>query len=165
MKILVFSDSHSGLRCMRLAMDRICPDAVIHLGDYVGDAQTIAEEYPGTRFYMVAGNCDRYRVPPDFPETLVETIRGVRVYMTHGHIQHVKTDLGMLLYNARRSGVQVALYGHTHCPDCRQLEDGLWVMNPGSCGDSCGSVGCIEARDDGTVFCRLIRHTDLEGMQ
>ena len=161
MKILVFSDSHSGLRCMRLAMDRICPDAVIHLGDYVGDAQTIAEEYPGTRFYMVAGNCDRYRVPPDFPETLVETIRGVRVYMTHGHIQHVKTDLGMLLYNARRCGVQVALYGHTHCPDCRQLEDGLWVMNPGSCGYFGGSAGVIELSDGIIETCKIVREEDL----
>lgn len=164
MKILVFSDSHSALRNMRLAMERICPDAVIHLGDYVHDAQAIASEYPNIRFSMVAGNCDRYRVSPDFPETLVESVRGVRVYMTHGHIQHVKSDLEMLLFNARRCGAQIALYGHTHIPDCRQLEDGLWVMNPGSCGHSCGSVGCIEMRDDGTVFCRLIRHTDLEEM-
>ena len=165
MKILVFSDSHSALRNMRLAMERICPDAVIHLGDYVNDAEVIASEYPNIRFYMVAGNCDRYRVSPDFPETLVESVRGVWVYMTHGHIQHVKSDLEMLLFNARRRGAQIALYGHTHIPDCRQLEDGLWVMNPGSCGHSCGSVGCIEMRDDGTVFCRLIRHTDLEEMQ
>lgn len=165
MKILVFSDSHSALRIMRLAMERICPDAVIHLGDYVNDAEVIASEYPNIRFYMVAGNCDRYRVSTDFPETLVESVRGVWVYMTHGHIQHVKSDLEMLLFNARRRGAQIALYGHTHIPDCRQLEDGLWVMNPGSCGHSCGSVGCIEMRDDGTVFCRLIRHTDLEEMQ
>ena len=46
MKILVLSDSHSSLRFMRLALQKIRPDAFIHLGDYYQDAQTMAKEFP-----------------------------------------------------------------------------------------------------------------------
>ena len=60
-------------------------DAVIHLGDMVRDADKLAAEYPGLRFYQVAGNCDGCRVPPDYPEILIEDFFGVRVFMTHGH--------------------------------------------------------------------------------
>ena len=63
MKILVMSDSHSGLSFMRCCIDRLKPDALIHLGDYYDDAQTVSEEYPHLMMYQVPGNCDRYRCP------------------------------------------------------------------------------------------------------
>ena len=34
MKILVLSDSHSTLSFMRLCIQSLCPDAVVHLGDH-----------------------------------------------------------------------------------------------------------------------------------
>lgn len=43
MKILVFSDSHAARSFMRLCMERIKPDAFIHLGDYYEDGEAIAE--------------------------------------------------------------------------------------------------------------------------
>ena len=46
MKILVFSDSHAARSFMRLCMERIKPDAFIHLGDYYEDGEAIAEEFP-----------------------------------------------------------------------------------------------------------------------
>ena len=55
MKILVLSDSHSSLRFMRLALQKIRPDAFIHLGDYYQDAQAMAEEFPEIPGYFVAG--------------------------------------------------------------------------------------------------------------
>ena len=67
MKILVLSDSHAGLRFMRCAIDAVRPDAVVHLGDYYGDSQTMEEEYPHIRFHMVPGNCDRYRLDRPVP--------------------------------------------------------------------------------------------------
>ena len=36
------------------------------------------------------------------------------------------------LGEARKSGVDILLFGHTHRACCQQLEDGLWVMNPGA---------------------------------
>lgn len=165
MKILVFSDSHCVLRFMRSCVEAVGPDVIIHLGDTVRDGNVIAEELPAVRFFQVAGNCDRGRVAPDFPETLVERFSDVKVFMTHGHQYGVKLYLDKLIAEGRKCGAGVILYGHTHKADCRQLEDGVWLMNPGSAGFDGGSAGIIRIEEDGAVSCNLIRQSDLEGMQ
>ena len=165
MKILVLSDSHSGLRFMRSCMDAVKPDAVVHLGDYFDDAQALAEEYPGTPFYTVPGNCDRYRCPPGTQEIRIERVLGVALYMTHGHRHSVKMTLGLLERDARASKVQAVLYGHTHVPDCRLEEDGLWVLNPGSAGYGGGSAGLILTEGKRIRECRILRDEDLLLMQ
>lgn len=161
MNILVLSDSHSALSFMRRCLESVKPDAVVHLGDYFEDAQAMQEEFPGIPFYLVPGNCDRYRCPPGQPEILVERIFGVDFYLTHGHKHSVKAYLGALLRDARACGVQAALYGHTHVPDCHQEEDGLWVLNPGSCGYFGGSAGLITVQGGKITGCRLLHDTDL----
>ena len=164
LKILVFSDSHSVLRFMRRCIDMTQPDVVLHLGDFVRDADAIASEYPNLRFFQVAGNCDRGRVPPDFPEILVEKLGGAKIYMTHGHMQGVKLFLDKLILDGQRCGADVILYGHTHEPDCRKLPEGQWIMNPGSAGNYGGTAGII-LLDGKDIVCRIIRQSDLEGMQ
>lgn len=161
MTILVLSDSHSTLRFMRQCVDAIQPDALIHLGDYFDDGTVLKEEYPQIRFYQVPGNCDRYRCPPGQPEILVDNICGVRVYMTHGHRHQVKLGIGALLKDARAAGVDAVLYGHTHAADCHREDDGLWVLNPGSCGYYGGSAGVIEIRDGRIETCRVLKEQDL----
>lgn len=161
MTILVFSDSHSGLRFMRECVNAVHPNGIIHLGDYFDDGQVIHEENPRIPFYRVPGNCDRYRCPPNQPEILIDRIQGVDFYLTHGHRHHVKTGLGALLYSAREAKVAAVLYGHTHIPDCHREADGLWVLNPGSCGYCGGSAGIIEIRNGAIADCRLITEADL----
>lgn len=156
MRILVFSDSHSTLRHMRQAIQNFKPDAVVHLGDHYDDAQAIAQEYPHLPMYQVPGNCDRYRCPPFAQEILCYRVCGVMLYMTHGHIHHVKETLYRLLLDARKLEAQAVLYGHTHIPVCYQEEDGLWVLNPGSCGYG-GSFGIIEAENGTILSCRTLR--------
>ena len=163
MKILVFSDSHSSRFFMRQCVDAVQPDGVIHLGDMVQDGEVLSEEYPKLKYCQVAGNCDRGRVMPDFPETLVETLGGVRIYMTHGHRQGVKLFLDKLILDARRCQADVILYGHTHEPDCRLLPEGAWIMNPGSAGYG-GTAGIILIKD-GEAECRIIRQRDMEEIQ
>lgn len=162
MKILVLSDSHAALSFMRRCVDAVKPDAVIHLGDHYDDGEAIAEEYPGLRMYQVPGNCDRYRCPPWVREILIERIFGVDLYMTHGHKHNVKLHTAKLLADARASRVQAVLYGHTHVPDCYQESDGLWVLNPGSCGYYGGSAGLIEIENQKIIACRLLSQEDLE---
>ena len=82
--------------------------------------------------------------------------------MVHGHNQQVKNSLYYLLRDARANGAQAALYGHTHCPDCYQEDDGLWVMNPGACGSYSGSVGLIETENGEITACRIMRQAELE---
>ena len=164
MKILVLSDSHAALSFMRLCIEKIRPDYMIHLGDYFDDGQAMAEEYPNIRVYQVPGNCDKYRCPPFQPEMLIQKVAGVNFYMTHGHRHRVKIDTGLLLRDARASKVDAVLYGHTHVPNCYQDTDGLWVLNPGSCGYYGGSAGLIETKDGKITGCRLLRQEDLEGI-
>ncbi len=161
MTILVLSDSHSSLRFMRQCADTIRPDVLVHLGDYFDDAVVLKEEYPQILVYQVPGNCDRYRCPPGLPEILVENICGVRVYMTHGHRHQVKMSIGLLLKDARAAKADIVLYGHTHAADCHREDDGLWVMNPGSCGYYGGSAGIIEIVDGKMKTCKVIREKDL----
>ena len=165
MKILVLSDSHSALRFMYACMEAVRPDAVIHLGDHYDDGLALKEDYPSVRFYQVPGNCDRYRCDPRLPEILIERVLGVSCYMTHGHKHNVKLVLGRLLSDARACRVQAALYGHTHVADCHQEEDGLWVLNPGSCGYGGGSAGLMEVENGNITACRILRQEDLEEMQ
>ena len=162
MKVLVFSDSHSALSFLRTCIHAVKPDAVIHLGDHYDDAEAVMEDFPNIRLYQVPGNCDRYRVMSNEPEILVTRIGGAPMYLTHGHRHGVKMTLGNLLREARKCNVQAVLYGHTHIADCYQEEDGLWVLNPGSCNYSGGSVGLMEIKDGKILSCRILEQDDLE---
>ena len=162
MKILVLSDSHSGLSFMRRCIDAVRPDRIIHLGDYFDDALAMKEEYPHIPLLHVPGNCDHYRCPPGTPEILIERIDGVNLYMTHGHLHQVKMGTGALVKAARQRGADAALFGHTHIALCEQLEDGMWLLNPGSCGYYGGSAGIILVQDGKIQSCRVIRQADLE---
>lgn len=161
MKILVLSDSHSSMSFMRLYVERVKPNAIVHLGDHFDDAEALHEEYPGIRMYRVPGNCDRYRCPPGQPEILVDRVCGVDLYMTHGHKHRVKSNLGALLHDARACRVAAVLYGHTHEADCHREEDGLWVLNPGSCGYYGGSAGLIQVENGKILSCRILKDSDL----
>lgn len=161
MKILVLSDSHSALSFMRRCVTAVKPNAIVHLGDYFEDGFAIKEEFPGILFYQVPGNCDRYRCMAGQPEILVERVCGVSIYMTHGHKHSVKSYLGALLRDARACCVDAVLYGHTHRPDCRREADGLWILNPGSCGYFGGSAGLMEVFDGKISNCRILREEDL----
>ena len=162
MKILVLSDSHSGLSFMRRCIRAVKPDAMIHLGDYFDDGETMAEENPNIRIHQVPGNCDRYRMVRYEPEVRCYPVGGVKMYMTHGHLHNVKENCCKLLLEARKTDAQVVLYGHTHIADCHREEDGLWVMNPGACGSSGGSAGLIEIRDGAVTQCKILHLSDLE---
>lgn len=161
MKILVVSDSHSALRFMKKCVERIKPDAVVHLGDYYDDGEALAEINPYIPVHQVAGNCDKYRCPIHAREMLCYRLGGVMTYMTHGHALHVKSGIGGLVAEAGRYGAQVALYGHTHIPDCHREENGMWVLNPGSAAHS---AGVLETDGQEVTACYLLIETDLEEM-
>ena len=162
MKVLILSDSHQHIAFMQSCVETEKPDVILHLGDYYEDAQTMKEEFPGIPFYMVPGNCDRYRCVFGTPEILTDRVCGVQLYMTHGHHHKVKQTRTFLLRDARAAHVEVVLYGHTHQAECTREEDGLWVLNPGSCGYYGGSAGLIEAENGSIRNCRILRDGELE---
>lgn len=107
------------------------PDAVIHLGDVVRDAEELERRYPSLPVIKVRGNCD-YDVF-DLPEQRVLELGGVRFLVSHGHRYGVKSGLLRYWMAARENQVDVALFGHTHCAYCEE-KSGIYLLNPGSCG-------------------------------
>ena len=162
MRILVLSDSHAGLSFMRRCVEKTKPDAIVHLGDYFDDSQVLAGEYPHIPIHAVPGNCDKYRLLRPMPEILCYEVCGVRLFMTHGHRHNVKITTGLLIADGVRNNADAVLYGHTHIADCRQLPDGMWVLNPGSCGSFGGSAGIIETQQGKIETCYLINAMNLE---
>lgn len=161
MKILVLSDSHAGLSFMRFAIDKVRPQHIIHLGDHFDDGAAMAQAYPHIRFHQVPGNCDRYRCAPWQADVLSYPIEGVKFFMTHGHRQAVKSGTERLLADARASKADAVLYGHTHRAECYREDDGLWVMNPGTCGSYSGSVGVIHIADGKISACAILTQAEL----
>jgi putative phosphoesterase len=148
MKVLVFSDSHGHLEPMERAILREKPDHVLHLGDYVRDAEAIHQKFPQLPLTYVAGNCD-YGV--ETPERLNLTLCGKKIFMTHGHIFQVKRSYLRAIYGAEEQGAEVLLFGHTHRAECF-FENGLWVLNPGAAGQ--GTYGVLTISEE-AIDCRL----------
>ena len=137
LKILVLSDSHRAIGAMYDAAILEDPDAIMHLGDHVSDAED-----------MVRGNCD---FGAQAPETILTELGGVRLFLTHGHLFGVKSGMSRLKLEADRVGADIALFGHTHRPFLEE-DGGVWYMNPGAARD--GRYGVIEMKD-GAFTCEL----------
>ena len=123
---------------MYAAIDRHLPHQVIHLGDMMYDAEEVAEHYPKLPFCLVPGNCDGWGTAVPIKKNI--TLGGKSVLLSHGHRWGVKSGYDMAISDARAVGADILLFGHTHVPYCQQLEDGLWVMNPGPARSSYGLI-------------------------
>lgn len=152
MKLLVFSDSHGNTSNMRAAVALEQPDRILHLGDVMRDAYSLAESCPDIPLELVPGNCDYCN---DVPLQKIVDAEGTRILMTHGHIYHVKVGMGAAVEAALKARVDILLFGHTHDPLCVERE-GLWVMNPGSIrGSIAPTYGVIELTD-GQIRCHTV---------
>lgn len=151
LKILVLSDSHRIMSYMERAVRTEQPDYIFHLGDYVSDAQALSRIFPTVPMVYVRGNCD---YDAETPELQIDLWGGVRFLLTHGHRYHVKQDLLYLSIAAKEAQVDVALFGHTHNAFC-ELYDGIWLLNPGSCGNWHPSYGVVEIENQ-TPACRIV---------
>ena len=128
MRILVLSDTHGDTDAILQAIDRARPDAVIHLGDCIGDMRYAMLDRPDIPYQAVAGNCDYYE---NDPYELTLELGGLRIFALHGHTRNVKDGDAALLAAARAREAAVVLYGHTHCAR-EETVDGILLLNPGS---------------------------------
>ena len=158
MRLLILSDSHGNLQYMTQAVERLGPTHVIHLGDHTRDAQDLSRRYPMLPVVSVRGNCD---YGDDTPEQRLVEYGGVRILMTHGHRYGVKSGLLRYSMAALENQVDVALFGHTHCAYCEAYQ-GVWLLNPGSCGLCMRpSYGVVEIQA-GKAACRIVRIDETE---
>lgn len=154
MKLAVFSDSHGNPEKMLQAIADSSPDIIIHLGDGGSDLSEIKKQFPHIPLVAVRGNCDLSSAYP--VETSVNA-RGLRLFITHGHTYGVKDSLSSLVEKAHSMHVDAVLYGHTHIADNHE-ENGLYVINPGSCGCPPNqSYAEIIFTDRGELFSRILR--------
>ena len=151
MKILVFSDSHRSLSGMYNAIDQHQPQQIIHLGDMISDAEEVARHYPKLPFCMVPGNCDGWNISVPVKKQI--TLEGTSILLSHGHRWGVKSGYSAAIADAQAVGADILLFGHTHIALCEQLENGLWMMNP---GPSRSSYGLIEL-ESGKIICSVLQ--------
>ena len=156
MKIVVLSDSHRCIQYMLDAIEKERPNCVIHLGDHSDDTDELRRCYPMLPILSVKGNCD---FDPNCKELAIAEYGGIRIMAAHGHKYGVKSGLLRFVYAAKENQVHVALFGHTHSAYCEHY-DGIWILNPGSCGYcSCPSYGLIEIHKQ-NVNCKICRIHD-----
>ena len=145
MKIMIASDIHgSAYYCRRMleACDREQPDKLLLLGDilYHGPRNDLPREYAPKEviallnerkdgILCVRGNCDTevdqmVLAFPILADYAYLAIDGVTMFVTHGHVYHLK-HLPPLGKN------EILLHGHTHVP-AWEKQDGVWYLNPGS---------------------------------
>lgn len=128
MKIIVVSDTHGMYRNLEIMIEREKPfDLMIHLGD-IEDGEDYIRALVDCDVKIVGGNNDFFTGLPVEMEFEVE---GTKVYIAHGHIHYVYRGLGIFKEEARRRGVDVAMYGHLHEPTMEEWE-GITILSPGS---------------------------------
>lgn len=151
MRLLVISDSHNR---GDIVDSIICREKdarhVFFLGDVTSDIEDFTYEYTDKIFHIVSGNCDFIS---SYPTSDIALVGGLKVFFTHGHTLGVKSSTAHIAESARNMGCKIALYGHTHCPDIK-YEDGLYIVNPGSCARSRNggnSYAVIDIRENGIL--------------
>lgn len=144
------SDSHGSKYAVEdIISENPEADMFIHLGDGEKEVAQIKIKYPRLDIRNVCGNCDWNREAPSY---LVVEAAGKKIFCTHGHRYMVKGGTELLRSVARDNGCCAALFGHTH-ERYIACEDGIDIMNPGSC--SCPrdgnkpSYGIIDINDAG----------------
>lgn len=135
MKILVFSDSHGRPDLMLAAAELERPDHVFFLGDGLRDAGLLASLQPRLPINAVRGNCDWGE---DQPLTRLVELEGFRFFLTHGHMQGVKSGLDELAAAGRQAGADLVCFGHTHVPFDGYGTFGVRLLNPGTVGGPYG---------------------------
>ena len=146
-KVLIVSDSHGKSQNIKTAIDRECPDMLIHLGDIEDETEKVRRWLDETAAkhnislpvpaVFVQGNCDRYGdYNKELKKISVFNLNGHKFFCSHGHIQGVNMSLTNLMYSALENGCDIAMYGHTHVPfdDFFGEDDDskVRILNPGS---------------------------------
>lgn len=152
MKVAVFSDTHGNGSLMLEAIRCYRPDVVIHLGDGERDVETVRSEFSEIAVYNVSGNCDMFPSAPPFDSV---QLGPVRAFITHGHMYNVNWNTDSLVYAAREQDCRIALYGHTHTPEHKEI-GGVTVINPGSAGKGARPTwASLEIIDNGGFACSI----------
>src|SRR5690606_5042983 len=125
MKLLITGDIHGRSDILDKVLT-IEKDYDMHLctGDLGLDLKTLEVNH----IIAVKGNNDYYHDLPT--ERLIEH-QGLRILLTHGHLQNVKYGLNELILMAKEMDANICIFGHTHDAFYRRI-DNIIFINPGA---------------------------------
>lgn len=131
MRIVAMSDSHGDSFALEQVFRKTAGsgNVFVHLGDGERELDMMRLKYPDLDIRHVAGNCDYHSMSPNIEIIFAGDIK---VLCTHGHLYGVIYGTEMLRSIARDNGCKAVLFGHTHCR-YESYEDGIYLLNPGSC--------------------------------
>ena len=145
-RILVMSDTHGKRANMQRALKKFVDiDCIIHLGDYVRDAEYI-RKLTDKKVYSLKGNCD---ISSTAKHEVFLYLEGKKILALHGHRQNVKMSLLRLELYAAEKEADLVLFGHTHVT-AEEFFGNIILYNPGSLGEPRGSkptVGVVSISD------------------
>jgi putative phosphoesterase len=146
MRLLVISDSHRHYPTLKkiILLHREA-DRIIFLGDGIDDFDRIDLPFPISPI-LICGNNDWNSIVPK-NETL--TFDGVKIYCTHGHLEHVKYGTELLENTALENDISLVLYGHTHIQNY-EYYGSFHLFNPGAVMD--GNYGLVDIVN-GQIMC------------
>lgn len=153
MRILVVSDTHGDLRTLMKAVNaQPSAEVIIHCGDGDEQVQYLKDTIKDKMIVGVRGNCDWCS---SLPSKEILNVCGKRIFITHGHLYNAKVGLYNIMCAAREEKADILLFGHTHNA-MTYYEDGLYVMNPGSCSGYMASYGYIDITDKGEIVTNTV---------
>lgn len=153
MRILVVSDTHGDLFSLQKAV-RAQPSAeiIVHCGDGDEQVQYLKNNFKDKMIVGVRGNCDWCSM---LPSKEILSVCGKKIFITHGHLYNAKLGLYTIMCAAREEKADILLFGHTH-QAMTYYEDGLHMLNPGSCHGYGASYGFIDITDKGDIVTNTV---------
>lgn len=160
MKLLVISDTHGHIeRAIRLLPLFTDLDAIIHLGDFLRDADQLQKQ-TGIQVIAVGGNGDGVFTKSEAIKTIDSPFGPIVI--THGHLHGVRKGIDRLIYQAAECGAKAVLFGHTHTPFYGVYE-GVSLVNPGSLSfpsqHNQGTYAVLTIDESG-ISCALVNYQD-----
>ena len=88
--------------------------------------------YSEIPFKIVRGNTDYF--DKDTRDIEIFEVNGKKVFLTHGHLFGVKSNLNEIEKKAVSENADICIFGHTHREYMKEI-DGVTYLNPGALQD------------------------------
>ena len=149
MRVGVVSDSHGEIYNLRKMakwlVEKQNVEVIVHLGDNYDDVYVL--ENLGVKIIKVPGVFSNYYQDTDIPNRVIVTFDDKIVLITHIECCHDNDLPGDIKPEelVRKKAVDVILYGHSHIPRIKQIQNILYI-NPGHLKPEDKKGYCITSR-------------------
>lgn len=128
MKLLITSDVHGDFDGLKEVIEKH-KDIDYHIN--AGDMCIDPKRYERYHIITVKGNND---FGVDLPWYRVLDLEGLKILLTHGHMEFVKFGFDRLKLKTKLMEASIVIFGHTH-ERYLMVENNMMLINPGALGD------------------------------